>query len=400
MPDVSLRSLSASVFGPTTGSALGAGTPATWSCDGPPSAHDGTVRPVASQGSIDIGAFEPSVLAYSGTAGSGVGDITIAAHASDSGARVTICPTDRQRPRPGSSSFWEEVYEGHQVGLRRGDNRFTVTVESADGTASRIYTLNVVRQPQAIDWASYDSVWVDLASDHAHAKGAWSDGTTMWFVDEAQNKLVAYTLANLSRDPASDVALAAASKPGDLWSDGTTVFVAHRDRPRIDAYDLAAASRSRSKEIFDLSVLGTTGIGGLWSDGTTMWVTPARSSGNTQVYAFDTTSGDRKPDSEIVLAGLGATAHSWSGMWSDGSTMFNVDSRDRAIYAHQLTSGNRVSGAEFTSVFGGTGSSLYPAGLWSDGTTMWVTEMAGANGYAGRLPFGARHVAAFAMKAN
>ena len=398
--DSTLNSLSVTVFPGTTGGALGAQAPATWSCGGPASTHDGVSRDAASSGQVDIGEFSRSHLAYSGTVTSGVQDVTIDAHSTNPGATVTVCPWDRHRARPDQGSFWEDVYRGHQVGLRRGDNRFTVTVESADGTETSTYTLNILREPQTIDWADYFAVWVDLAFDHTRTNGVWSNDTTMWFVDPATDRLVAYTLQNLARDPDKDVTLIADSNPRGVWSDGTTIWVARPSPAAIYAYDLSTRSRSSTKEVFNLSALGSNGIGGIWSDGATMWVTPAQANGNTRVYAFDMASGNHKPDAELVLQGLPAGLHLWKGMWSDGVTLFNVDLRDRAVYAHDLASGARVGNVEFLGLFGGSGSSLLPVGIWSNGATMWVTETATSDGYAGRVPYGARHVAAFRMKAD
>ena len=401
--DATLSSLTVSVYPWTTGGSLGANAPATWSCEGGASAHDGVSRTAASSGNVDIGEFDSSTLAYSGTVNSTVQDVTIDASPTNSAATVTICPWDRQRATGSflGNPFWEDIYSGHQVGLRRGDNRFTVEVESEDGSATNTYTINILRQPQVINWAEYQNVWVDLASDHTHTYGVWSDGTTVWFVDKAAHKLIAYTLRNLSRDSEKDIELTGMSSgaPRGLWSDGTTMWVADRTSPRIYAYDLNTRARATGKEIFDLSALGTGGIGGIWSDGAIMWATPAEGNSSTRVYAFDMAPGMRKPGAEIVLQGLPEGSYSWKGMWADGVTIFNVDSRSHTIFAHEMASGQRITGAEFSNLFGGTGS-LRPYGIWSDGATIWVTEVASSTGYAGRLPFGARHVAAYRMKSG
>ena len=60
-------------------------------------------------------------------------------------------------------------------------------------------------------------------------QGIWSDGTTMWVADFADEKLYAYTLTTKARDPGKDfdtLSPAGNDNPVGMWSDGTTMWVA------------------------------------------------------------------------------------------------------------------------------------------------------------------------------
>ena len=60
-----------------------------------------------------------------------------------------------------------------------------------------------------------------------------------------------------------------------------------------------------------------------------------------------------------------------SGIWSDGETMWVLDSTDNYVYAYPLGSSNRVTNKEFAFVLP---PNLSDHGLWSDGETMWLIE--------------------------
>ena len=64
-----------------------------------------------------------------------------------------------------------------------------------------------------------------------------------------------------------------------------------------------------------------------------------------------------------------------TGIWSDGTTMWVVDSRDFKLYAYTLATGARNEDKEFDL----DSANLYPHGLWSDGTTIWVGSRSTVN---------------------
>ena len=62
-------------------------------------------------------------------------------------------------------------------------------------------------------------------------EGIWSDGTTMWVADYADDKLYAYNLITKLQDTDKDfdtLQAAGNNNPTGLWSDGTTMWVVGR----------------------------------------------------------------------------------------------------------------------------------------------------------------------------
>ncbi|MBC6401931.1 MAG: hypothetical protein GDA37_13180, partial [Ekhidna sp.] len=123
--------------------------------------------------------------------------------------------------------------------------------------------------------------------------GIWSDKTTLWVADSDDYKLYAYTLADGTRNAEKDISLAniedifAADNddPSGIWSDGTTIWVVNdeiitnadftSDNDKIYAYVLADGTRDEGKEINTLNGAGNNDPKGVWSDDTILWVVDA-----------------------------------------------------------------------------------------------------------------------------
>ena len=131
----------------------------------------------------------------------------------------------------------------------------------------------------------------DLAEENETSYiGIWSDGTTMWVADDGYDsdldaygdaKLYAYTLATGARDAAKEFDLAEENEgPSGIWSDGTTIWVVddgydpdsddYVKDAKLYAYTLATGARDAAKE-FDLAEENELPYD-IWSDGTTLWV--------------------------------------------------------------------------------------------------------------------------------
>ena len=123
-----------------------------------------------------------------------------------------------------------------------------------------------------------------LDAGNAHAKGVWSDGTTIWISDWDDDKLFAYDLDSGDRDPDSDIDL----HPGDpdnqdddpangsaagIWSDGATIWVLDDGALKIFAYDLDTGEHQPDLDIGGLADAGNDHPKGIWSNGATMLVT-------------------------------------------------------------------------------------------------------------------------------
>ena len=123
--------------------------------------------------------------------------------------------------------------------------------------------------------------------------------------------------------------------------------------------------------LFDADNLYPTGI---WSDGTTMWVVESDPFGSDyKIYAYNltTTARDSSKDFDTLVAALNASP---TGIWSDGTTMWVADYDDNKIYAYNLTTTARDGTKDF--------NTPSPTGIWSDGTTMWVADNTNGKIYA------------------
>ena len=115
---------------------------------------------------------------------------------------------------------------------------------------------------------------------------------------------------------------------------------------------------------FDLHSAQADGGGGIWSNGTTMWVLDSR---DTYVYAYALDGGVRQTNREFDLHSDNDGCYD---IWSDGTTMWVQDYFDEKVYAYALDGGARQTNREF----GFHSSNNNPYGIWSDGTTMWVLD--------------------------
>ena len=110
-----------------------------------------------------------------------------------------------------------------------------------------------------------------LHADNGNRQGLWSDGTTAWVADAADDNLYAYALSDFSRDSGKDIDLASGNTAArGIWSDGTTIWVLDKDDEKLYAYALADGSRKADLDI-TLDSAGEN-YNSIWSDGTTMYV--------------------------------------------------------------------------------------------------------------------------------
>ena len=327
-----------------------------------------------SLGGLDIGPFAATTTGYRSDVADEVAAATVAATSSDPGASVTVEPPDADLSTP-----------IHDVDLNEGVNTITVDVESSDGTRSKTYTVTVNRaSAAAFGWRVLSDLAALDPSDQPPV-AIWSDGTTVWVVDDdfqGNDTIHAYGLASKSRDPGKDIDLAAENdKPKGLWSDGTTVWVTDYFDQMVYAYDLGTGTRRPSRDIAAarLHAAGNDHPKGLWSDGATMWVADYA---DAKIYAYDLATAARRAAQDIDTLGLVGNDHA-AGLWSDGRIMWVVDDDDAMVYAYFLATGARTNLDFTTLTAAGNGS---PSGLWSNGTIMWVADAADGRLYSYNMP--------------
>ena len=159
-----------------------------------------------------------------------------------------------------------------------------------------------------------------------------------------------------------------------MWSDGTTLWLldnAPGAGDAVYAYDLATGERLEDRE-FDLADTNRAPRG-VWSDGETVWVAD---SGQETLFAYDLEAGERLPERDIELARRNRDAR---GIWSDGETIW-VLNRNPSLFAYEIETGTFI--AQYT-LHDANGD---PRGAWSDGVTLWVSDHGAKRLFAYRLP--------------
>ncbi|MCY3504793.1 MAG: cadherin domain-containing protein [Chloroflexi bacterium] len=150
--------------------------------------------------------------------------------------------------------------------------------------------------------------------------------------------------------------------PTGMWSDGTTVWLLENGDGADDAiyaYDLATGERVEGRE-FELDERNRAPRG-VWSDGTTIWVSD---SGQNTLFAYDLQSGARLPERDLVLNRDNRNAR---GIWSDGEAMW-VLNRNPSLFVYDLASG------DFLARYSLDPRNSDPRGIWSDGVSFWVSD--------------------------
>ena len=90
---------------------------------------------------------------------------------------------------------------GFQVNL--GVGKTSLSTKVTIGSSTKLYTLSVERNSADLfGWTPTEDINSLQAAGNADPQGMWSDSTTMWVTDDADDKLYAYTLSSGARDTA------------------------------------------------------------------------------------------------------------------------------------------------------------------------------------------------------
>ena len=199
-----------------------------------------------------------------------------------------------------------------------------------DSDDYRVYAYNVSTKDFILNQS------FDLSSSDAHW-GIWSDNETVWVALEfgSNNDYVdAYNLSyriygSFDRDSSKDFGMSNADfSPRGIWSDGVTMWIVQEkgNLSYVDAYKMSDASSDSGKN-FNLTV-GHDSPGGVWSDGVIMWIVDLDAD---VVRAYNLSSGsyDSSRDFSLTLENSDPT-----GIWFDNETVWVADSVDDKIYSY------------------------------------------------------------------
>ena len=232
----------------------------------------------------------------------------------------------------------------------------------------------------------------ELAAGHGTPLGMWSDGATLWLLengDAADDAIYAYDLASGERVEDREFELDETNRaPRGVWSDGSTVWVSDSGQEKLFAHDLESGERLPERDI----VLAdrNRAVRGIWSDSLTMWVLDG---GKNSLFAYDLASGELF--AEYVLDDANGDPH---GIWSDSVTVWVSDHGSKRLIAYRLPARPEVPAAEDAErqelervrdeefKYLSKASNNSPRGLWSDGGVMYVADESDDKVYTYNMP--------------
>ena len=220
-----------------------------------------------------------------------------------------------------------------------------------------------------------------LPLENADSRGIWTDGETIWIVDDHDSHVYA-TLQKGFRHPDDDVSIRDVSAPEGIWTDGDTLWVADSGAmgsSLLLGYHLSDGSRAGDK---DIALTGTNDDPvAMWSNGEHIWVAD---DDNRTLHAYSLDgAGTYSPGNSKALP---AANDDPTGLWSDGNLMWVADSADDKLYAYALPLMEPRPGRDISLVSGNNN----PGNIWSDGKNIWVFDTADKHAYAYNLRSGNR----------
>ena len=314
----------------------------------------------------DIIGFTADRDSYEVGVASTVAQATIAATANDAGASVAITPTDSNT-----------VTAGHQVTLSDGRNTVTITVTAEDTTTVKAYTVNINRGVTTdFGWKASDDLDGLFFFGETSVSDVWRNDSTILLLAGTGRKIYAYN-ADGSRNSSKDVTVSSASS--SFWTNGTTLWIVNSAADRLDGYDLSTKTRDTSKDFDTLTAAGNENPRAMWSDGTTMWVSDTT---DDRIYAYRMSNTNRDTSKEFGT--LDPDNQFPSGLYTDGTTMWVADIADGKLYAYRMSDKQRHDNRDFDTLSAAGNTS--PGGMWADETTMLVVELLGNKVYSYNMP--------------
>ena len=244
--------------------------------------------------------------------------------------------------------------------------------------------------PSAVDfeWTVERDI-EELDPEHGAPTGMWSDGETLWLLENgsgADDAVYAYDLGTGERAGGREFELDERNRaPRGIWSDGETAWISDSGRDRLFAHDLASGERLPERDV-EL-VRENRDARGIWGGGGAVWVLDG---GRDALFAYDLETGALL--AEYELAGANGDPH---GLWSDGVTLWVSNHDPKRLFAYRLPAVpgeppeeplplEREGGLDFTTLSAASNNS--PRGLWSDGAVMYVADALDARVYSYNMP--------------
>ena len=230
-----------------------------------------------------------------------------------------------------------------------------------------------ISEAAPVELESIPAKGFDLDTTQWQPAGIWSDGTTMWVADGLEGEVLAYRLSDGARDASKDPTLDGSNtSPVGIWTNREFMWVVDLADKKVYVYRLSTKARVEEKE-FDLDANKEWSeindshdmAMGAWSDGRTLWIIDSE---DVKLYAYNLADGARQNDKEFALDPANSRARD---IWSDGTTVWASDVYDGKLYAYSLEDGTRQASKDIEL----PSDNHRASGIWSDLTTMWVAQV-------------------------
>ena len=227
----------------------------------------------------------------------------------------------------------------------------------------------------------------ELDPGHGSPSGLWSDGTTLWVLengDGADDAIYAYDLTTGERVEEREFELDEANRaPRGVWSDRTVIWVSDSGQEKLFAHNLESGERLPERDIALAD--RNRDARGIWFADETMWVLDG---GKESLFAYDLESGEL-----LAEYALDPANDDPRGLFFDGVTFWVSDHGEKRLFAYRLKAGEdgedaleRNRDEEFPGTVLSRASNNSPRGIWSDGDVMYVADGSDARVYTYNMP--------------
>ena len=316
----------------------------------------------------DIIGFDSDRESYEVGVASNVTQATITATQTQPGASVELLPADADGNTP-----------GHQAALSAGRNAVVITVTSQDTNATKSYVVHINRGvTDDFGWKAEDDFDGLIAAGITEPRGMTNHDDILWVLDGNHTNLFAFR-SDGTRVTSRDIALAS-DNIGKiaLWTNGTTIWVLDdfANNERLFAYRLSDGMRQTSLDMnFQTDNSATVGI---WSDGTTMWTVNAL---DRAIHAYRLSDGAHQETKDINLHQDNTTPQ---GIWSNTTTTWISDSDEDKLFAYDTASKERRPDLDFNTL--GPAENNFPIRITGKGETLWVMDLTDDKIYSYNMP--------------
>ena len=388
----------------------------------PPASSDAALSSLALSG-VTL-EFDPATTTYAAQVGNDVAETTVTPTVNDDGATYAV--------RLDGAADEDGI-----VPLAVGGNAITVVVTAEDGDTTKTYTVTVTRAEPP---ASGPTVAIALSPSDTMIEGEGTEiAVTLSFgnltfdddrattdyifradvkdsengdADECEDQAGGYGLGvdrkiNLvDEDPEVRRGAISADCPAGVYTLRASISNADNEElasaaaeffvlPPLTAVEVEEPEQEEPRVARQVAELGfdldsaNAEPKGIWSNGTTIWVVDSM---DRKLYAYTLADGGRDNAKDISLNSDNGNP---TGLWSDGTTIWVADGgSDRKLYAYTLDGGARDTNKDLDLANGspsGSNNNATARGIWSDGTTIWVADDPDRKVYAYTLNSGLRN---------